>query len=86
MNKLEEIKNEILSNKEIISTFSKVKEKELISFHFTLGAYIRNKYLWNKKDNVDYLSKIYKKDNPDEISNEIIKEIYFEIKKDFKKS
>ncbi len=58
-----------------------LKINELSKVHFSIGMYIRNKYIWNNKINFYVLSNYYKLYSADEISSKIIVELYCQINK-----
>lgn len=58
----------------------------LIEYHFGIGMYIRNKYLWNNTDNVKTLSEYYNADCEDDISHEILKDFYRAVQRQSKLS
>ena len=49
--------NDILSNNNFSNTINNTSNDNLISLHFQIGTYIRNKFLWNNPKNVIILSK-----------------------------
>ncbi len=79
MELIEEIKKDILSQKNVVKILKSLKINELPSVHFSIGMYIRNKYIWNNKINFYKLSNYYKLYTADEISSKIIDEIYCQV-------
>ncbi len=59
MDILDKIINELLKNKDINHILSTTLYEELALLHFSVGMYIRNKYLWNNKQNIKYLSQLF---------------------------
>ena len=56
-----------------------VEDDDLIFFHFGIGRYIRNKYLWQYPENIKTLSNLYGIDNVDDISFILAQKIYFKV-------
>ena len=81
MELIEEIKKDLLSQKKVVQMLKALKINELSKVHFSIGMYIRNKYIWNNKINFYVLSNYYKLYNADEISSKIIVELYCQINK-----
>ena len=81
MELIEEIKKDLLSQKKVVQMLKALKINELSKVHFSIGMYIRNKYIWNNKINFYVLSNYYKLYSADEISSKIIVELYCQIKK-----
>lgn len=79
MELIEEIKKDILSQKDAVKMLKKLKINELSRVHFSLGLYIRNKYIWCNKMNFYRLSNYYNLNNADDISGKIIYEVYCQI-------
>ena len=79
MELIEEIKKDILSQKDAVKMLKKLKINELSRVHFSLGLYIRNKYIWRNKMNFYRLSNYYNLTNADDISGKIIYEVYCQI-------
>lgn len=64
-----------------IEEIKQYEEKDLIGLHFSLGMYIRNKYLYSKKGNIQTLAKYYKiSPEPDEISGRIVESIIKKVR------
>ncbi len=55
--------------------------KDIATLHFGLGMYIRNRYLWGNAETIQILKEYYKVESVDDISWEIIKDLYKELKK-----
>lgn len=68
-----------LKNKNFMHQLLNETEDNLISFHFSIGLYIRNTYLQNKK-NILKLSKYFKIENVDGLSMQVIKYFYKKYK------
>lgn len=68
-----------LKNKNFMHQLLNETEDNLISFHFSIGLYIRNTYLQNKK-NILKLSKYFKIENVDSLSMQVIKYFYKKYK------
>ncbi len=49
--------------------------EDVVNLHFGLGMYIRNKYLWRNKENIEYFAQYYGVEHPDDISSCMIKEL-----------
>lgn len=81
MELIEEIKKDLLSQKKVVQMLKALKINELSKVHFSIGMYIRNKYIWNNKINFYVLSNYYKLYSADEISSKIIVELYCQINK-----
>lgn len=81
MELIEEIKKHLLSQKKVVQMLKALKINELSKVHFSIGMYIRNKYIWNNKINFYVLSNYYKLYSADEISSKIIVELYCQINK-----
>lgn len=81
MELIEEIKKDLLSQKRVVQMLKALKINELSKVHFSIGMYIRNKYIWNNKINFYVLSNYYKLYSADEISSKIIVELYCQINK-----
>ena len=81
MDLVEEIKKDILSQKKVVKMLKSLKMKDLPIVHFSIGMYIRNKYIWSNESNFQKLSQYYKLYTADEISSKIIKEIYLQVNK-----
>lgn len=81
MELIEEIKKDLLSQKKVVQMLKALKINELSKVHFSIGMYIRNKYIWNNKINFYVLSNYYKLYSADEISSKIIVELYYQINK-----
>ena len=79
MSLLEVIKKDILSKNAFVDYLKEINERELALAHFSIGMYIRNKYLWGKDDNINELSCIYGASTPDEISGKILREVYADL-------
>ncbi len=77
MKTLEEIEKELLSEEQIIKTLEECEEEDLIFLHWSLGTYIRNKYLWHQEETFRALSKHFNGADEDEVSFEIIKDLYY---------
>ena len=75
MNKHDEVIEDILKNSEVVESLENLFRENLIFMHMGLGMYIRNKYLWESKANIKYFMKYYQKDNVDEISDCIIRDL-----------
>ena len=56
-----------------------VEEDDLLFFHYGIGRYIRNKYLWQYPENIKTLSNLYGIDNVDDISFILAQKIYFKV-------
>lgn len=78
---LDEIKSDIKKDKKIVTMLKKTKLADLSLLHFSLGMYIRNRYLWGKNENIKRLSLHYNVADVDSISSKIIYDIYFEVNK-----
>lgn len=70
-----------MSQKRVVQMLKALKINELSKVHFSIGMYIRNKYIWNNKINFYVLSNYYKLYSADEISSKIIVELYCQINK-----
>ena len=81
MKTLEEIEKELLSEEQIVEVLEESEEEDLIFLHWSLGTYIRNKYLWHNKETFEPLSKHFNGADEDEVSSEIIKDLYYIIHK-----
>ena len=81
MELIEEIKKDLLSQKKVVQMLKALKINELSKVHFSIGMYIRNKYIWNNKINFYKLSNYYRLYSADEISSKIIVELYCQINK-----
>lgn len=66
---------DILNNKDFINEIDIAKQDNFIFIHYTLGAYIRNKYLWKNPYNFNKLSSLYGLDNIDNISKVLVDKI-----------
>lgn len=75
MNKHDEIIEDILKNKQIVESLSNLLEENLSYMHMGLGMYIRNKYLWTSKTDAQYFMKYYDKNNVDDVSSCIIRDV-----------
>ncbi len=75
MNKHDEIINKLLQNTEMIESLTSLLEENLNFMHMGLGMYIRNEFLWRSRTNINYFMKYYHKDNVDDISNCIIRDL-----------
>ena len=75
MNKHDEIIEDILNTSEIVESLDNLLRENLIFMHMGLGMYIRNKYLWESKTNREYFMKYYHKDNVDDVSDCIIRDV-----------
>lgn len=75
------ILNDLKNKKVFVNTIKRCTLKELSDFHFGMGLYIRNKFLWNDKENYIYLSKYYNETDIDKISQKILEELYYIVRK-----
>ena len=53
-----------------------MQRDELPWLHFTLGTYVRNKYLWDNFNNKKVLADYYNEEDIDGLSYKIIEELY----------
>lgn len=81
MNMLNKILSDLLKDIHIVYTISSIPYEKLETLHFSVGMYIRNKYLWHNSANFKALSVFYNTFDIDKISYFIIKDIYFLIHK-----
>ena len=72
---------DLMNDDLLIDKMLKAKEEDLIYFHFSLGAFIRNKYLYHK--NIDELKVFFNTNNIDDISYLIMKDFYLLINKKY---
>ena len=74
-----QIINDIIKNKILVKEIKEADADDLFFFHYGLGAYIRNHYLWSNPENIKKLSALYRTDNVDSISSCIVENLYFKI-------
>lgn len=68
------ILKDLFSNKETVEYIKSVGEPDIFYTHFSLGAYIRNKYLWRNKENINKLAEVFENTtHPDDLSGKIVK-------------
>ena len=80
MELLEKIIKDVSATPKVKTQLMKMEENELYKLHFSIGLYIRNKFLWGNILNIKNLSKHYDVYSVDDISSKIIFDIYMSIK------
>lgn len=79
MDILNKILDDLIKDEYINYTISTVSYEKLELLHFSVGIYIRNKYLWNNSAYLEVLYTLYNTSDVDKISSFIIKHVYFLI-------
>lgn len=74
---LKEIFKGLGKNEKLSQIINKVNFGYLWNFHFTIGTYLRNKYLWHNEYNYNLLKTFYKIDDIDDISMSLLFYYYF---------
>ncbi len=74
MGRITEILNTIKTDLESKNYFN-ADMSDIISVHFGVCLYIRNKYLWTNPDLVKLLNGYFKTSNVDDLSHKILNEI-----------
>ncbi|MGN1200708.1 MAG: hypothetical protein ACI4R8_00385 [Candidatus Caccovivens sp.] len=74
MDKITEILETIKTDLESKNYFN-ADMSDIISVHFGVCLYIRNKYLWRNSDVVEMLNAYFKTNNVDDLSHKILNEI-----------
>lgn len=75
-----QIIKDILRKRRIIKQMKEIiEDDDLMFFHFGIGKYIRNKYLWQYPENIKILSDLYGISNVDDISFVLAQKIYFKV-------
>lgn len=69
--------NDIIKNKTLVKEIKEADPDDLLFFHYGLGTYVRNQYLWSNPENIKKLSALYGTDNVDSISSCIVEKLYF---------
>ena len=81
MDILNKILSDLVKDNDIYCILTSTPYEELDILHFSVGLYIRNKYLWHDSTNFKALSVFYNTCDVDKISRLLLRDVYFEVHK-----